>query len=155
MKHGSVLRFTHAMVLVLVLPACTPSLTKPDQKPGKPDTRKLELQADAAYRNGELDVSEKDYLTLIKNSPEKALPWYRLGNIYARTQRPEAAIGAYRQALLRNPRYAEAWYNMGLTQLREAARTFNEMQAHTESGAPLSDEGKRLLRGILEIIKQE
>ena len=44
---------------------------------------------------------------------------------------------------------------MGIVQLKQAANSFNEMQVHTLSDDPLNVQGKKVLDGILEIIKQE
>jgi len=155
MKYFNKLNLLIAMVLLFALPACTPPGVKPDQEAGKPDMFKLEHDADVAYQKGDLVTSEKDYLELVKKIPEESLHWFRLGNIYARTQRPDAAIVAYREAVLRNPQNSKAWYNMGIIQLREAANTFNQMQVHTESKDPLYTEGKRLMDAILGIIKKK
>lgn len=144
------------LILASLVSACAsiPG-TKPGEEEGETDMFELERQADAAYQKGDMTASEKDYLVLVKRMPEEALHWFRLGNIYARTQRPDAAIVAYREAVLRKPDYSKAWYNMGIIQLKEAANTFNEMQVHTHSDDALSIEGKKLLEEILEIIKQD
>lgn len=152
MKYSNKINLMVAMVLLLALPACAPPGVKPDREAAKPDMFKLEQDADVAYQKGDLATSEKDYLELVKKIPEEPLHWFRLGNIYARTDRPDAAIVAYREAVLRNPQYSKAWYNMGIIQLRQAANTFNQMQVHTESKDPLYAEGKRLMDDILGII---
>ena len=140
---------------LLALTACNAPGIKPDQEPRKTDLFQLEHDADVSYQKGDLAASEKDYLELVKKAPEEALHWFRLGNIYARTHRPEAAIIAYREAVLRKPDYSKAWYNMGIIQLREAANTFNQMQVHTESKDPLYPEGKKLLDEVLKIIERK
>ena len=149
-------RLTFILILASLVSACAsiPG-TKTGEEDGKTDMFELERQADAAYQKGDMAASEKDYLVLVKRMPEEALHWFLLGNIYARTQRPDAAIVAYREAVLRKPDYSKAWYNMGIIQLKEAANTFNEMQVHTPSEDALNIEGKRLLEEILKIIKQD
>jgi len=155
MKYCNKFNLMVAMVLLSALSACTPPGVKPDQEAANSDMFKLEHDADAAYQKGDLVTSETDYLELVKKIPEESLHWFRLGNIYARTHRPDAAIVAYREAVLRNPQNSKAWYNMGIIQLREAANTFNQMQVHTESKDPLYSEGKRLMDEILGIMKNK
>lgn len=142
-------------LLALVLQGCNAPGVKPDEDASKTDLFQLEHDADVAYQKGDLTTSEKDYLELAKKAPGEALHWFRLGNIYARTHRPDAAIVAYREAVLRNPQYSKAWYNMGIMHLREAANTFNQMQVHTESTDPLYAEGKKLLNEIFKIIERK
>lgn len=155
MKPGNNSEILLAMILVLMLAACSAPGIRNNQEDTRTDMFELERQADAAYQKGDLATSEKDYLELVQQIPEEALHWFRLGNIYARTQRPDAAIIAYREAVLRKPPYSKAWYNMGIIQLKQAINTFNEMQVHTDSEDPLHDEGKRLMEEILEIIKNK
>ena len=155
MKPGNKPRFALAILVAFVLPACSAPGLKSGQENANTDLFELERQADAAYQQGDLAASEQDYVELVKKIPEESLHWFRLGNIYARTQRPDAAIIAYREAVLRKPDSSKAWYNMGIIQLREAANTFNEMQVHTESQDPLHNEGKRIMEEILNIIKNK
>jgi tetratricopeptide (TPR) repeat protein len=155
MKLCKTTQFILTLLLLFTLPACVAPGVKPDQEKTKTDLFKLEHEADVAYQKGDLPNSEKDYLELVKKAPEEALHWFRLGNIYARTHRPQAAIIAYREAVVRKPQYSKAWYNMGIIQLREAANTFNQMQVHTDSRDPLYDEGKKLLDEIFKIIQRK
>lgn len=156
MRHFNNPQLTVILILAGLVSACAsiPG-TKSGGEEGNTDMFELERKADAAYQKGDMAASEKDYLELVKKMPEEALHWFRLGNIYARTQRPDAAIVAYREAVLRKPDYSKAWYNMGIIQLKEAANTFNEMQVHTHSDDTLHLEGKRLLEEILKIIKHD
>ena len=142
------------LLLAFHISACSVSGLKHEQEQDV-DLFELERQADSVYQAGDLAASEQHYLQLVRKLPEEALHWFRLGNIYARTQRPDAAITAYREAVLRKPDYSKAWYNMGIIQLKQAANSFNEMQVHTPSDDPLNIQGKKVLEGILDIIKQE
>ena len=143
-----------AVLLGCCLTGCSLPGVKPAAEPDI-DLFELERRADAAYQEGDMGASEQHYMLLVRKMPEEALHWFRLGNIYARTSRPDAAISAYREAVLRKPDYSKAWYNMGIVQLKQAANSFNEMQVHTLSDDPLNVQGKKVLDGILEIIKQE
>lgn len=119
------------------------------------DIVELERTADLAYQQNDLVESERQYAELARRMPELALHWFRLGNVFARTQRPDAAINAYREAVLRDPKYTRAWYNMSIVQIRQAANSLNEMQTYAEAEDPLYEQGKKLLDDVLKIIKQD
>lgn len=142
-------------VLLLLLTAC---VTQPLQQPSpapypdEPDLDEIERLATASYENAQWHESEKHYSNLIESGSDKALNWLRLGNIYARTERPEAAIIAYREALQRDPELADAWYNMGIVQLQQAAHSFNQMQIHIDPEIASTKQAQKLLDGILELI---
>jgi tetratricopeptide (TPR) repeat protein len=84
--------------------------------------------AEAAYAAKDYAESEKHYTLLARRVPLEADNWFRLGNIYARTARPEAALAAYREALVRDPEHRKAWYNLGILQLRAAAASLEQLQ---------------------------
>jgi len=136
-------------LLGLVLTGCA---SQSVQVTTKADLLDLREQADKSYQEGNLADSEKHYTALIEKVPGEARPWFRLANIYARTERPGAAVRAYREALIRNPEMTKAWYNMGLVQLREAAHSFNELQVYANPEDPLYPQGGILLEGIMKLI---
>ena len=121
----------------------------------KTDLLDLQNQADTAYLNDDMKVSEEGYLILIDKMPAIAQNWFRLGNIYVRTNRPAAAINLYREAVIRDPKYAKAWYNLGIIQLKQTAYSLNEMLLYTDINDPLHNKAKDLLEGIQNIIKQD
>jgi len=144
-------RVTVAISLLSLLTACA---TAPlVEGPTQDDLFDMEKRAATSYENSDWLESERYYSTLIENDPEKSLNWLRLGNIYARTDRPDAAIIAYREALIRDPELANAWYNMGIIQLRQAVYSFNEMQFHVDPADPVAVQSQKLLDGIMELIQ--
>ncbi|MEX2353901.1 MAG: tetratricopeptide repeat protein [Gammaproteobacteria bacterium] len=147
-------RYTRFFLIALLL-SLTGCVSQPVQQEttDQPDVNTIQKQAASSYENSDWRESEKYYLILVENDPENALNWHRLGNIYARTNRPDAAIIAYREALARDNKLANAWYNLGIIQLRQAAHSFNEMQIHIDSTMPLAESGQNLLEGILELIQ--
>lgn len=138
------------IVLALILAGCASQSIL--EQEGEVDLFDLREQADEAYEKGDMDTSEKHYSALVKEVPSEAKPWFRLANIYARTERPGAAVRAYREALIRDPEMSKAWYNMGIVQLREAAHSFNELQVYADPDDPLYTQGKALLNGIIKMI---
>lgn len=149
-------RFFVALLLLLNLAACDPIGVKKDNKDDlKPDLLEIQKQADASYQNNDMAASERDYNILVQELPEIALHWFRLGNIYVRTNRPDAAIKLYREAVLRDPKYANAWFNLSIVQLKQSAYSLNEMLLYVDKNDPMYTKGKDLLNGIQTIIKQD
>jgi tetratricopeptide (TPR) repeat protein len=150
------LRLFISTILILHLTACNQLGVKDESnQETKQDLFELQKQAETAYLNDDLVSSERDYEILIKELPEIALHWFRLGNIYVRTNRPHAAIGLYREAVLRDPSYSKAWFNMSIVQLKQTAYSLNEMLIYTDINDPMYAKAKDLLDGIQSIIKQK
>ncbi len=144
------------VTIILNLVACTiPEVKEQVEEAPIVDLHELEKQADTAYLNDDLVASERDYLVLVKKLPEIPLHWFRLGNIYVRTNRPLAGISMYREAVIRDPKYAKAWYNLSIVQLKQTAYSLNEMLIYTEESDPLYSKAKDMLDGIQTIIKQD
>lgn len=139
------------LIVTLSLTGCA-SQSRVVQQDTETDLFDLREKAEEAYDQGDMAAGEKHYSALIKEVPGEAKPWFRLANIYARTERPGAAQKAYREALIRDPEMSKAWYNMGIVQLREAAHTFNELQVYADRDDPLYTRGEKLLEGILKLI---
>jgi len=152
MIHQIKLRFFIIITLLFTLAGC---VTQQVEKSPKIDLLELQAEADTAYINDDLVTSERDYEILVQEMPAIALHWFRLGNIYVRTNRPDAAINLYREAVLRNPKYSKAWYNLGIVQLKQTAYSLNEMLLYTDINDPLYNKAKDMLDGIQNIIKQD
>ena len=149
----------YAARLVCLVPlffsfGCNQLGVKKEQETEKPDLLVIQEQADQAYLNNDLAAGEQHYLTLVQELPDIPLHWFRLANIYVRTNRPAAAIGLYREALLRDPKYAKAWLNLSIVQLKQSAYSLNEMLLYTDKEDPRYDKGKKLLEGIQKIIQE-
>jgi len=117
------------------------------------DLSEIEKLAAADYEKGNWLESEKYYTILVERDPDKSLNWLRLANIYAMSNRSDAAVIAYREAVRHDPELANAWYNLGVLQLRQAAHSFNEMQIHVEPEDPLTEQGQKILEGIMQLIQ--
>lgn len=111
--------------------------------------------AEAAYLRSDWSASEQYYTRLVTAEPQQAEYWYRLGNIYAFTERPQAAEVVYREALRIDPGLTDAWYNLGLLQLKQAAVSFGQLQLHADGDSETLDQGRTILRGILELIRYD
>lgn len=98
----------------------------------------LELQRDAAtaYAAGDYSRSTRDYRVLVDELPQDADMRYRLGNSLAKQGNVEAAIQAYREALVRDAKHAKAWHNLVYLQLQGVGRTVAEMYLHIDRNDP-------------------
>lgn len=140
--------------LLFMLSACAESMVKEDDV-SQQNMFEIENLANQTYQNNQWHESEKHYTILVDKIPENAVHWFRLGNIYARTQRPDAAVTAYRESLIRDPRFAKAWYNMGVLHLQQAANSFSEFQIYVDKNDPLYEKGQKIFVDTLDIIKQD
>lgn len=138
--------------VLLLLAGCASLQPVAQEKPAQ-DLFETERLASTAYEQSDWQESEKHYLLLVEKDPEQAQYWLRLGNIYARTNRPDMAVLAYREALVRDNKLTNAWFNMGIIQLKQAAYSLNEMQLHVDPDEPVAAESRKLLEGLLALIQ--
>jgi len=134
------LRPVLTLVFAAVLCGCNLQTTRPDQTAGSSDIKDLattQQRAKLAYDAANWPNAEVHYLKLTQALPLDAEPWFRLGNVYTRMERPADAINAYREALIRNPKSTRTWHNLGIVQLRQATRTFVQLQIHWVNGPVL------------------
>jgi len=140
--------------LLFMLSACAQTNNKEDDVQPQ-NMFEVEALANQTYENNQWHESEKHYTVLVEKIPENAIHWFRLGNIYARTQRPDAAVVAYRESLIRDPKFAKAWYNMGVLHLQQAANSFSEFQLYVDKNDPLYEKGQKIFIDTMNIIKQD
>ncbi|RTL51161.1 MAG: tetratricopeptide repeat protein [Rhodocyclaceae bacterium] len=96
------------------------------------DLFEMQRSAVLAYDKGEDAKAEALYQGLVRAVPNDAETWLRLGNLYARSNRPDLAAEAYQRAVLLNPGDARLWYNLGIIRQRQAHAAY--IQAHTMAG---------------------
>ncbi|GJM05196.1 MAG: hypothetical protein DHS20C09_11870 [marine bacterium B5-7] len=143
------------LTVLLNLVACTLTNTKNTEDEPKPDLIEILEQANIAYENDDLVTSEKNYEILIRELPEEAEYWFRLANIYVRTNRPYDAMSLYHEAVLRDPQFAKAWYNLGIVQLKQTAFSLNEMLIYTDKQDPLYSKAATMLEQIKAIVEEK
>jgi len=137
------------------LTACVANNTKETEEQPKLNLVQIREQADIAYKDNDFVTSEKNYEILIKESPEEAEYWFRLGNIYVLTNRPYTAISLYHEAVIRNPKFAKAWFNLGIVQLKQTAFSLNEMLIYADKQDPLYSKAATMLEKIKAIVDGE
>ena len=142
--------------LMILLAACasTPerSETKPAEEAPRVDLTVTLASGKAAYAAKQWREAEPHYEILVQRIPQEADHCFRLGNIYGRTDRPDLAVAAYREVLVRDSDYAKAWLNMGIVQLRQAANSFRKMEVHVDGSEPLRKQASQAYAAILAII---
>lgn len=139
------------LVALLGLAACAETPSKADDE--QPiDLAQVYALATRAYDEKNWAESEKHYVTLTHRAPGEAEPWFKLGNIYARTLRPDLAIKAYRETLVRNSQHIKAWHNMAVVQLRQAAGSFAELELLVEPDDDLHEKSVRIQRAIEDLV---
>lgn len=144
--------------LVLVLAGCaggTGAMHRGAAGTEGEDLVQVRAAAETAYAAKDWAESEKQYTLLAKRVPIEAENWFRLGNIYARTNRPDAAIAAYRETLVREPEHRKAWYNLGILQLRAAAASLEKVQTlpHAEDG--MTTRSREILEELRATVQRE
>lgn len=114
----------------------------------------VDVRQDAyqAYQDGDYPLAVEKFKLLVEESPRDAELWFRLGNSYARSLRPQEAISAYQNALLRDPGLSKAWYNMGLIQMQSALKAFVDMQKYVEKDDPVGKRGRILRDELLDLL---
>ncbi len=117
-----------------------------------PNANLYEMHRDAqlAY-DGDQDVrAEKLFLGLSRAAPNDPETWFYLGNLYARTNRPEQAAEAYQKSLMLKGDQAKVWHNIGVVRVREAWAAL--IQAY--SLTPLDDPLHARLEGLISAMEK-
>ena len=135
------------LALALALSACN------TQNIQDSDPAAIRDRAAAAYQNEDWTSAGQDYLYLTRNATAGAEDWFRLGNIYVHTNRPDDAIAAYREALARDQGNSDIWYNLGMVQLRQATQTFIDMVNHTDANDPLNLRARYAVTTVTELLE--
>ena len=145
------LKLTAYSIVFFILSGCNIENLK-ESGPDLENIVQVEQQANTAYQNEDWQTAELAYLDLTRKTPSQAEPWFRLGNIYARTDRLDAAVTAYRNALLRNNEYSKAWHNLGIVHLRQATTTFKDMLQHTSKDDPLYQRAVYVVNSVSDLM---
>ena len=142
------------LILITALPGCDLQNLKPSGNTSKDLSNIVELNktAQIAYQNEDWKTAEIAYLKLTEKVPAEPEPWFRLGNIYARTEQLDAAIFSYRKALIHDPKNSKIWHNLGVVQLRQATNTFIEMLEYTNEDDPLNRRAKNVIKSVSNLM---
>ena len=103
-------------ILVGLIPLLSGCAT--ESAPGK-NTVALLQDADLAYTQGNWTRAESQYRLIAQRVPGDAYAWFKLGNLYLRTDRANEAIYAYQQTLARDNTLYKDLYNVSnITSIR-------------------------------------
>ena len=111
------------------------------------DLISLNRDAQLAAESGETAKAEALYKSLVRRMPNDAETWLRLGNLYARNNKPDEAVGAYHRALILDSRDAKAWYNLSIIRMRQAWAALLQVQG--QERLPANDPLRRQADEIL------
>lgn len=118
---------------------------------GEPDLNSINQEAQLAYEGGELAKAETLYRSLARRMPNDAETWLRLGNLYARSNRPDEAASAYHHALMADNAEARAWHNLGVVRLRQAWASLLQAQATVKPNNILAPQIDSLLEYLSKL----
>jgi len=104
----------------------------------EPDLISINREAELAYESGEAAKAEALYKSVVRRMPNDAETWLRLGNLYARNNRPDEAAHAYQKSLMANNAEARAWNNLAVVRLRQAWAALLQAQVHSKDDSALA-----------------
>ncbi len=129
-------RFVLLLWAVLTLGGCALPAASSFALPEKEvDLVSLNRDAQLAAESGETAKAENLYRSLVKRMPNDSETWLRLGNLYARNNKPDEAVGAYQRALIANNSESRAWYNLGIVRLRQGWAAMLQTQVQPDETA--------------------
>ena len=101
-----------------------------------------------AYESGADARAEALYIGLTRSAPNDPETWLRLGNLYARSNRPDKAGEAYERGLLLAPGDARLWYNLGIIRQRQAHAAFIMANQYIDDADPLLTKAKAMIERL-------
>lgn len=144
------MKYLFALCTIFLLTACNTLIPRQE---AAVDLQTAEQHADTAYQSQDWYGAEQAYQDLASRSPSNAEYWFRLGNIYARTDRLDEAVNAYRQALESDPENSSIWHNLGIVQLRQATTTFIDLVNHTPDDDPLNQRARYVVINVTRLME--
>ncbi len=112
------------------------------------DLGRMQQEAQAAFDSGENARAEVLYKGLVRAMPNDAETWFRLGNLYARTDNPDQAVSAYLTALSLNGSDARGWHNLGIVRLRQAWAALLRANTLTVPPEPIHAMSSEMIRSL-------
>lgn len=116
--------------------------------PQRSELFQLSNDAQLAYEAGDDARAEQLYMALSRQTPGDPEIWFRLGNLYARAHRPDAAADAYQRVLSINGAEPRAWYNLGIVRMRQGWASLIQAHGYSQGGTPLYLESEKMIRHL-------
>lgn len=142
-------RWLIAIVTLMLLAGCATTTHGVEEMPQRSDLFQLSNDAQLAYSSGEDAKAEQLYMALSRQTPNDPEIWFRLGNLYARAHRADAAADAYQRVLSINGNEPRAWYNLGVVRLRQGWAALIQANSYSATSEPIHIESGRMI-GHLE-----
>lgn len=118
------------------------------------DLYELHQSAVLAYDSGADARAEALYQGLARSAPNDPETWLRLGNLYARSNRPDKAAEAYERGLLLAPGDARLWYNLGIIRQRQAHASFIAAHQYIDDADPLQARTKAMIERLAPAVAE-
>jgi cytochrome c-type biogenesis protein CcmH/NrfG len=119
---------------------------------GDPDVYARQRDAVQAYESGGDARAEMLLQGLLRVSPNDPENWFRLGNLYARTDRPKQAVEAFEHSLMLRTSDARVWHNLAVVRIRQAQAAVAQANAAAIDDPALYEKTHRMaeqLQGVL------
>lgn len=100
------------------------------------DSQLMHREAQDAYDKGDDVRAELLYKKLTTQGPQDAETWFRLGNVYARTKKPQIAQEAYLKSLSLKDNDPRTWNNLGIVMLRQSWMALVQARLISEPNDP-------------------
>jgi cytochrome c-type biogenesis protein CcmH/NrfG len=142
-------RVLAVLALCAVLAGCGAMESRPET--GGEEFLKMQREAQAAFDTGENARAEALYKGLLRANPNDSEAWFRLGNLYARTDNAEQAVDAYLRCLSINGNDARAWHNLGVMRLRQSWAALLRANTLTAPPEPINAISSDMLRALEKI----
>ncbi len=140
------------VVAIVATGGCATSSLKPKPSVDADQTARRQAEGRVAYDNEDWTTAEVIYQDLVAERPDNGELLFRLGTIYAHTERPDQAIAVYRKVLSLNPEHGDAWHNLAVTHLRQATHAFIALRRLTAAHDPRAALTHRAVRDIVNIL---
>ncbi len=118
------------------------------------DIYEMHQSALQAYDSGADARAEALYLGLARSAPNDPETWLRLGNLYARSSRPDKAGEAYERGLLLAPGDARLWYNLGIIRQRQAHAAFIMAHQYIDDADPLQAKAQMMVERLAPAVAE-
>ncbi|MCC5958926.1 MAG: tetratricopeptide repeat protein [Ectothiorhodospiraceae bacterium] len=122
-------------------------------QPAPRDVLALNAEAMSAYHAEDWATARDAYERLVDADPDRALAWYRLGNLQSREDELDNAIESYQRALELQADYPEARHNLGLVMIRRGAEQLRQGRREMNRPALVAQSDRFLAYLLVDLIQ--
>lgn len=140
------MRWTMALALAAGVTCTMPAIGQTTQKLEDKFNASLEQMQSAEndYNAGRWQLALDQYEKLVRAHPKNPFLLYRYGNAASHLGLYENAAQAYQTALVHDPNYAEAAFNLGLVRLLQSDAAFAHAVDHSGSSPKFAEDARRM-----------